>query len=180
MMNGCVLLFVTALLFAVPLRSYAGESATLASCDLANNPAMYNKQIVQVRGRVLVAFEDFTLATPDCHGQGQRWIWLTYGGDEPTPIMSTVNDQERRPGSAPKIEGQPVLLQRNQSLELFKNRLAAQRIGAPGENGCYGRACYLYDVTATITGVFLAAPKRLPKWWLRSFGVLSPSHNPSC
>jgi hypothetical protein len=73
--------------------------------------------------------------------------------------MSTVNDQERKPGSAPKVDGKSVLLRRNKSLELFKNRLAAQRIGRPVEDSCYHRACYLYDVTATITGVFLAAAK---------------------
>jgi len=158
MINRCDLLFVAALL-AIPISSYGSDSATLSPCDLMNNPAKYNKQTIQVRGRVLVAFENFSLATSECDGEGKRWIWLTYGGDEPTPIMSTVNDQERRPGSAPSVDGKPVLLRRNKSLELFKNRLAAQRIGRPGENSCYDRACYLYDVTATITGVFLAAPK---------------------
>jgi hypothetical protein len=149
--------YLACLLFAVSIcQAQSPPSAT--PCDFVNEPAKYDKQTIQVRGRVLIAFEDFTLATPDCDSEGKRWIWLTYGGDEPTPIMSTVNDQERRPGSAPQVDGKPVLLRRSESLEVFKKRLAAQRIVRPGENNCYNRTCYLYDVTATITGVFLAAP----------------------
>lgn len=78
MSNRCVFLFVAAFLLAVPLRSYANDSAALTPCDLLNDPAKYNKQTVQVRGRVSVAFEDFTLATPDCDSQAKRRIWLAY------------------------------------------------------------------------------------------------------
>jgi hypothetical protein len=82
-----------------------------------------------------------------------------YAGDEPTPTTSTVNDQERKPGFAPKFEGKPVLLRRDQALELFKKRLSAKRHSKLDGTACYDRQCYFYDVTATLTGVFLAAPK---------------------
>jgi hypothetical protein len=82
-----------------------------------------------------------------------------YGGDEPTPTISTVNDQERKPGSMPTLEGKPLLLRRDASLDLFRERLSAVRIEKPGGDACYDRQCYLYNVSATITGTFLAASK---------------------
>jgi len=101
-----------------------------------------------------MGFEDFTLVTSDC-GQDIRPIWLAFGGDEPTPIISTVNDHERAPGSVLKVNGHPVPLQRNAALELFKKKLSAKRIGMADGLGC--RECPLYDVTATMTGMFFAA-----------------------
>ncbi len=137
----------------------AQSPVAVSPCELAANAAKYHKRVVQVRGFISVAFENFTLATNDC-GAGERWIWLSYAGDEPTPTMSTVNDQARKSGSAPILDGKRLELRRDASLDLLKKRLTAERLGMPGGKGCYDRECYLYDVKATITGTFLAAPER--------------------
>jgi hypothetical protein len=127
-------------------------------CDLVRDPARFDKQVVRVRATVSIAFEDFTLETPGCgDSKGDRPIWLMYGGDEPTPVPSTVNDVSRLAGLVIKVEGIPIPLTRDASLDMLRARLAAERTsfnGAP----C-GAKCRLYRVTATLTGVFFAGPK---------------------
>jgi hypothetical protein len=148
----CALVGLTLL---VAKTSFAESPLVVSACDLMNDPTKYSEQVVRVRAGVSMGYEDFTLVASDCP-QGTRPIWLAYGGDEPTPITSTVNDQDRVPGSVLKVNGRPVTLERNAALELFKKRLAAQRIGRSDDLGC--RDCPLYEVTATLTGVFFAVP----------------------
>jgi hypothetical protein len=80
-----------------------------------------------------------------------------YGGDEPTPTASTVNDLSREPNSVIKVNGRPIPLVHDAALTLFKQRLDAVRIAPIGDRPCYD--CHLYRVTATLTGVFFAASK---------------------
>jgi hypothetical protein len=124
----------------------------VALCDLVSNPTKYSKQVIEVRSRVSLEFEDFSLVTDGCDRKA-RSIWLVYGGDEPTPTMSTVNDQIRKPGAVLSVEGQRIILERNADLDLFKRRLEARRLN--DELHC--NQCSLYRVTATLTGVFFAA-----------------------
>jgi hypothetical protein len=138
---------------------HAQAPLKVTPCQLVADPARYHQQTIQVRGRVSLGFENFTLDA-DC-GKLGRGIWLAYGGDEPTPTKSTVNDEARTPGSAPKVNGKRILLRRDSSLEVFKNRLAAERVGHSAESICQERSCYLYNVTATITGIFLGATDKI-------------------
>lgn len=138
----------------------AGHSQTpieVSLCDLVKEPSKFSNQVVSVRGRVAIGFEEFSLDGLAC-GERLRNVWLMYGGDEPTPTTSTVNDQERNPGSVLRVRGTPVPLQHDASLELFRGRLVAERVGGPDDLGCHELQCRLYDVTATLTGIFLAAP----------------------
>jgi len=145
-MKNCVI-FV--LLLLAP-SCHAQTAIQVSPCDLAQHPQTYDNKEIQVRGRVSIAFEDFSLKATDC-GEELRAVWLAYGGDEPTPTMSTVNDQSRTPGSAIKVHGRSISLVRDDSLELFKRRLSAVRVGVPDGN--------LYEVTATFTGYFFEASK---------------------
>jgi hypothetical protein len=127
---------------------HAQTPVEVSPCDLVQHPQTYDNKLIQIRDRVSIAFEDFSLETTGC-GEKFRSVWLAYGGDEPTPTMSTVNDQSRAPGSVVKVHGRSISLVHDDSLELFKRRLSAVRVGVPGGN--------LYEVTATLTGVFFAA-----------------------
>lgn len=150
------------LVFLLAAAGRAQVPVDVRLCDLVKEPQKYSDKLVRVRGQVSLAFEDFSLRPADC-GEG-RSIWLAYGGDEPTPTISSVNDQERKSGSVLRVHGMPVPLQRDASLELFRRRLAAQRLARPDGSSCYDRECYLYDVTATLTGVFAAAQDRFPRY----------------
>jgi hypothetical protein len=154
-MNRRAFCALAGLLLSVAASSFAESPLVLSACDLTNHPTQYTEQVIRVRARVSMGFENFTLVTSGC-GENIRSIWLAYGGDESTPIISTVNDHDREPGSVLKVNGRPVTLERNAALELFKKRLAAMRIGRSDDLGC--RDCPLYEVTATLTGVFFALP----------------------
>jgi hypothetical protein len=125
-------------------------------CDLVNSPAEYTGKVVAVRAHVNLAFEDFSLAQGGCE-DAYPGVWLVYGGDEPTPTASTVNDLSRKPGSVLKVNGRPIPLVHDEALDMFRQRLGAIRISPIGDQPCYD--CHLYRVTATLTGVFFAAPK---------------------
>jgi hypothetical protein len=127
----------------------------VSPCDLVHDPAKFANQLVSVRATVLIAFEDFTLETPGCgDGKEDHPIWLMYGGDEPTPVPSTVNHTSRPVGMVLKIDGRRISLTHDASLDLFRERLAAERTSFNGK-AC-GDACRLYRVTATLSGVFFA------------------------
>jgi hypothetical protein len=153
---GQILKLPLLLLLLVPICAGAQSPTKVALCDLVRQPEKFTRQWVEVRGEVDLAFENFSLRTVDC-GEKLQGIWLAYGGDEPTPTASTVNDNERPPGMVLKVNGIPVPLQRDADLELFKRRLDALRVTAPDGSPCY-EGCRLYRVTATLAGLFMAAP----------------------
>jgi hypothetical protein len=130
----------------------------VSPCELIAHPQEYSEKIVNVRAKVSIAFENFTLASAGCD-EKSRPVWLMYGGDEPTPTMSTVNDQSRPAGSVLRIEGRQVVLKHDAELELFKRRLSAERLTGVSDDECSG-SCRFYNVTATFTGIFFAAPDR--------------------
>jgi hypothetical protein len=149
------ILFVGSVALA-PVICRAQDPIKVTPCDLVTAPEMYSGKVVQVTGRVNLAFEDFSLAQPECK-DAYPWVWLVYGGDQPTPTKSTVNDNFREPGSVLKVNGIPVPLVHDAALEFFQKRLSAMREGGIGDHPCYD--CYLYRVTATLTGAFFAAKK---------------------
>jgi hypothetical protein len=133
------------------------EPIRVTPCDLVNAPERYSGKVVQVHARVNLAFEDFSLAQTGCEDKFP-WVWIMYGGDEPTPTASTVNDHSRKPNSVVKVNGRPIPQVHDAPLTLFKQRLDAIRITPVGNQPCYD--CYLYEVTATLTGVFFAVTRR--------------------
>jgi hypothetical protein len=146
------LLLPTLLACAIPCIAQTAIQAT--PCELIASPDKYAGKVVEVRAPVNLAFEDFSLAQEGCE-DAYPGVWLMYGGDEPTPTASTVNDLSREPGSVLKVNGLSIPLVHDVSLDLFRQRLNAIRISPIGDHPCYG--CYLYKVTATLTGIFFAA-----------------------
>jgi len=146
--------FVAVFLFvALGASGRAQAPMQVTACDLVNSPQKYAGKVIEVRARVDLAFEDFSLAQNGCE-DAYPGVWLVYGGDVPTPTPSTVNDLERKPGSVLRVNGVPVPLEHDASLELFKQRLNARRLAGIGERPCYD--CYLFRVTATLKGMFFA------------------------
>jgi len=141
-------------LYACATISIAQTAIRVTPCELIASPEKYAGKVVEVRARINLAFENFSIAQEGCE-DAHPGVWLIYGGDEPTPTSSTVNDLSRESGSVMRIDGVPVPLAHDANLDLFKRRLTAIRPGMIGDSPCYG--CYLYNVTATLTGVFFAA-----------------------
>jgi hypothetical protein len=153
-------LAAAALVLAMVSVSHAQSYIEVTPCDLVEHPEKYDGRDVRVRGRASIGFENFSLDTESCHDRLRR-VWLIFGGDEPTPTMSTVNDQERGTGSVLTVKGTRVPLKRDASLDLFTRRLVARRPEPSGSEAdrlrCFDLECHLYDVTATLNGVFFAA-----------------------
>ena len=146
--------FIGALL--LPLAGLGQTPTKVALCELARNPQKYSGQWIEVRGGMQIGFENFTLETSGCGDIGEfRAIWLDYGS-ETTPTASTVNDRMRPQGALRKVSNTPVKLDRDENFELFQRRLYARRLMTPSGVRCY-EECSLYRVTATFTGLFMAA-----------------------
>jgi hypothetical protein len=163
-----------ALMFFLSAAFQGQTPVKVSVCDLVREPEKYSRQFIQVRGTVDIAFEDFSLRTHDC-GEQLRSIWLAYGGDEPTPTTSTANDRTRKLGTILQVGGIAVPLQRDAALELFKGRLLARRMRPPDGPEFCDADCRLYNVTATLTGLFMAAPNR-PNDSLSGYGHLGCCH----
>lgn len=145
--------------FLSPFRVEAQVSIPAASfCQVLQSPDKFDKQTIQLRGVVHLAFEDFTLHSEACP---DKWpgVWLAFGGDAPTPTMSTANDTVRRPGVTPRFGGVPVSLTKDQNFDQFFALISARH----GSDS-------LYHVTATLTGTFLAGRK--VKGWPPGYGHL--------
>jgi len=143
------------LILSSALTAAAGVEKPLAVtvCDLVKNPAAYNHKLVEVTAPIELAFENFSLGQPGCE-EAYPHVWLMYGGDEPTPTASTWNDTERKKGTVVRVDGIAIPLRRDAAMERLQNKLKAMRLGKVGDQPCYD--CYLYHVTATLSGVFFA------------------------
>jgi len=148
--------WLSIILLPLSALSHAQSAQKVSPCDLVKDPQKYSGQWVEVRGTINQFFEDFSLGTGDCGGRLLRGIWLMYGADENTPVASTANDHDRKPGSVLKVSGIPVPLVRDASLDLLQRRLNARRRTMPDGSPCYDQ-CPFYRVDATITGLFMAA-----------------------
>ena len=97
-MRSRLLILLPLLACAIPCIAQTAIKVT--PCELIASPEKYAGKVVQVRARVDLAFEDFSLAQPGCEDKSPG-VWLMYGGDEPTPTASTWNDHDRKPGADP-------------------------------------------------------------------------------
>ncbi len=120
--------------------SDSGRPTTAAVCDIATQPERYSGKFVAVRGQVVIAFEDFRLSSTGCPTQSTDGVWLEYGsGPKRQPTTWCCGDMVPRDA---------LRISRDSEFRRFHRYITAQKHTA----GCRERQCYLYSVTATITG----------------------------
>jgi len=134
------------------------------ACDIQSDPAHFDKTVVKARGVIHLSFEDFTFTSQGCDAAAR--IWLIFGGDVATPTESTVNDNNRTPGTELQVKGVRYPIAKDESLRRLLALLTTT--ARDGES--------VYEVTATLTGTFLAGTQppssadRRP--YLRGYGHL--------
>lgn len=70
-----------------------------------------------------------------------------------------MNDNLRPPGVTLDVNGHRVQLKRDEHFNLFKRLLMARRVDSPlDRETCWHDSCHFYKVTATLQGLFAAAP----------------------
>jgi len=117
--------------------------ASVPLCELLKNPKTYDGKEIQVRGKVNLEFEDFTIYDLKCNNFAD--IWLMLGGDAATPIMSMWGDTNRAPGKNLSFLGKEYALAKDASFDDFIKHVTAREKKKPQ-----------YRVTATLTGDFFA------------------------
>jgi hypothetical protein len=133
---------------ATAMSSFAQPAPQTASaCDVRNDPASFDKKVVKVRGAIDLSFEIFNLTSEGCNAP--TVIWLAFGGDIATPTPSTVNDNNRTPGTELQVNGVRYPIAKDESLRrLLALLTTTTRAGKS-----------VYEVTATLTGTFFAGDK---------------------
>ena len=110
-------------------------------CELIRTPDHYNGKMVSIRGPILIAFEGFGVDTSHCEGN-RIDVWLEYGsGPKRQPTTWCCGEMVPR---------DPLRVVQNNEFRKFHRYLTAQS----RTSGCYEGQCYLYDMTATLTGRF--------------------------
>jgi hypothetical protein len=109
-------------------------------CEVVRSPASFNGKIITLRGPIQIAFENFGLAAADCTDKKVDYLWLEYGrGPKRQPTTWCCGDMVPR---------DPLALVQNTEFHRFHHYITAVRKA----KACSG--CYLYRVTATLTGRF--------------------------
>jgi hypothetical protein len=109
-------------------------------CELVRDPIRYDGKRVRVAASVNHEFENVTLDEGTCGlPENARSIWVRYEALRMHSVGSGYPAGSRGPATT------------------FVQKLEAVRLRSPNSAGCSGRACYLYDVSGTLTGVFRAA-----------------------
>jgi len=166
-------------LLAATAWAHAGVPATpptvVSFCDLLANPQAFDGQWIQVHGHISLALEDFTLWEPGCEKPLARSIWLEYGGDEETPTKFCCGDHSRPKGKDVSVRGQTIPLVRDAQMEEFIQKVRDRRSRQANGQPCEGSLCNFYHLSATLAGLFLAAPED-PKGGSKGYGHLGCCH----
>lgn len=147
-----------------PQRDSGQEQATLEAsyCELAKNPAAFDRKQIRLTAFLAQGFENFTLSMPDCDDKISKFsLWATYGGTAQTGIIYCCPGEagvqsRQRPLS---VDGLKVPLQDDQ---VFRSLTALLRKELDTV------------VRVSVVGKFLAGTKEVLKdrtWW-RGYGHL--------
>ena len=133
---------------------FAQEAVQTTPCELAADPAAYDRKFVTVRSPVQIEFEGSGFDV-NCKNGDSNGIWITFGGDVEMPIVYCCGDHTRKHGVTLLIEGTKLPLKKDDEFKKFLRLLTAERKTAPTGVHCF-YDCYQYRVTATLTGQFFA------------------------
>jgi hypothetical protein len=113
-------------------------------CEVAANPERFSGNLVSLRDRIAIAFEQFELSAGDCSARKIDAVWLEYGrGPKRQPTTWCCGDMTPR---------DPLELVQDKAFRKFHHYLTAET----GARGCHQGECYSYHVTATLIGRFNA------------------------
>jgi len=140
--RAVVALIAAVLSGSASAQSAPGEPIQTTLCELVRDPEQFQGKMVAVRGPVQIGFEVFDLPAEHCDGRKIDDVWLEYGkGPKRQPTIWCCGDLVPRDS--------PALLE-NADFRKFHRYLTAQSKA----KGCHPAECYLYKVTATLTGRF--------------------------
>lgn len=102
---------LTILLLALAAVAASQVPKKVTYCELKQNPAAYNHDLVEVTGFVSHGFEDFTGFEPSCPDPDWTEIWLEYGGETASGTMYCCGLTNARTRPKPMVvEDVPVPL----------------------------------------------------------------------
>ena len=147
MLRGLLALLIFAGVFCA--LAYAEDPLQVTACQLKNDPATYNHQLIEVTAFVSHDFEDFSLFDPGCPSRYD--IWLEYGG---TATSGTIyccpgDGDSRSRAHQLVIDDIPIPLLEDGTYHAFDKLLQE-----PFSSGRFGSI-----VHATIVGRFFAGRK---------------------
>jgi hypothetical protein len=120
---------VLSVALASAIAPAAEEATEAAVCQIASHPLDYAGKLVRVRGRILIAFEQFELNASECKTATPKMIWLEYGrGPKRQPTIWCCGDLASR---------DPIAVVQDSNFKKFDWYLTAKT---------------KYEVTATLTG----------------------------
>ncbi len=131
-----------------PGQSKSDSITKVSLCQLLAQPGKYEGTI-QIRAQVRLEFENFSISGAGCRDRQSDDIWLQYGSGKAQPTGWCCGD--------PTLGDSPSLVQ-DQNFKRFHQVLTATRKASGCKEAALSRrSCFLYDVTATLTGRFDSA-----------------------
>lgn len=128
------------------------QPIAISLCDLLSNPSDFDGKLIQTTGEIHLAFEEFKIVNPQCL-DARPSVWLYFGDKTQATIYA--------PFHSPQFSSGIDFVDDNQ-MKSFRHLIRQRRDRRPDGTACYDRECNLYDVTATVTGHFLAIKKYMP------------------
>jgi len=137
-MRCCLNLSVSAVFVVLPgiavAQVEADEPIKTTLCELVKDPVRFSGKMATMRGRVLIAFEDFELDATRCNVNTIGQVWLEYGkGPKKQPTIWCCGDMVPR---------DPLAVVQDGEFRRFHHNLTTEK------------SAKQYKVTATLTGRF--------------------------
>jgi hypothetical protein len=142
-MDATIQTVITALVM-IPIVAFGQtkpeEPNKTTMCEVVKSPALFSGKIITLRAPIQIAFENFGLSVSECADKKLDYVWLEYArGPKKQPTTWCCGDMVPR---------DPLGLKQNSEFQRFHRYITAEKRA----KGCYD--CYLYHVTATLTGRF--------------------------
>jgi len=159
-----VIFLSAVVLFAMPNGLAQGKQSPdfpiqATVCQLEASPNVYNRKLVEVRGRIYFGKFDFFIDSLCNPHRGTR-VWLDVGGDviSPGQYWGISTFLTKHKGLDVQVQGIRIPLVHDALLDGFVNDVGATRFQKPNGDGCASE-CLFYEVTATLQGRFFSGTK---------------------